>query len=230
VEVALTEHLAGNVQDLLDEHAPVFDTRSADTAIFYSISNTQDGLRGVSFGNFLLKRVIEDLKRDFPHLKHFATLSPLPLFKRWAEKTPEAWAQAFTPGDLERIGRQAGVPADLDALRQFLAQPEWTQKPRLARALHMPLTRLAAQYLLTAKTRERPFDPVARFHLGNGARVERLNFLADVSEKGLRQSFGMMVNYLYDPDAIEENVERLLAEGKIAASSAVRHAARSVGQ
>jgi malonyl-CoA decarboxylase len=230
VEVALTDHLAGNVQDLLDEHAPVFDTRSADTAIFYSISNTQNGLRGVSFGNFLLKRVIEDLKRDFPQLKRFATLSPLPLFARWAEKTPEAWTQAFVPGDLERVARLANLPVDLESVRPFLSQPEWIHQPRLARALQAPLTRLAAQYLLTARSRERPYDPVSRFHLGNGACVERLNFLADVSEKGLRQSFGMMVNYLYDPDAIEENVERLLAEGKIAASSAVRHAARSVGK
>jgi malonyl-CoA decarboxylase len=87
---------------------------------------------------------------------------------------------------------------------------------------------LAAQYLLFAKAKERPYDPVSRFHLGNGARVERLNFMADVSEKGLRQSFGLMVNYLYDLDTIEENVERLLTEGKIAASSSVRHAANNV--
>lgn len=227
VEVALTNHLAGNVQELLDEHAPVFDTRDADTAIFYSISNTQDGLRGVSFGNFLLKRVIDDLKRDLPQLKQFATLSPLPAFRRWAEKHPEAWTQAFLAGDLERISKLAAIPAEVDAVKTLLEQPDWAEIPRLPRALQAPLTRLAAQYLLTAKTRERLYDPVSRFHLGNGARVERLNFLADNSAKGLAQSYGMMVNYLYEPDAIEENVEALLREGRIAASSSVRHAARA---
>ncbi|MDR1349248.1 MAG: malonyl-CoA decarboxylase [Zoogloeaceae bacterium] len=218
VEVALTDHLADNVQHLLDEHAPIFDTRSADTAIFYSISNTQTGLRGVSFGNFLLKRVIEDLQRDLPQLKHFSTLSPLPLLRRWAEKTPEIWTHAFLPGDLERIGKLAHCPPTPESIQALLTAHEWAANPRLARDLQNPLTRLAAHYLLTAKAGERRiYDPVARFHLGNGARVERLNFLADTAPKGLQQSYGMMVNYLYAPDDIEENVENLLAGGKIAA-------------
>jgi len=227
VEVALTDQLAGDVQQLLDIDAPVFDTRAADTAIFYSISNTQDGLRGVSFGNFLLKRVIDDLQRDLPQLKQFATLSPLPTLRRWAEKHPEAWTQAFLPGDLERLSRLAAIPATVDAVKALLEQPDWAEIPRLSRALQAPLTRLAAQYLLTAKNQERLYDPVARFHLGNGARIERLNFLADTSAKGLSQSYGMMVNYLYEPGAIEENVEALLRQGRIAASSSVRHAARA---
>jgi malonyl-CoA decarboxylase len=228
VEVALTDHLADDVQRLLDEDAPVFDARAADTAIFYSISNTQCGLRGVSFGNFLLKRVIEDLQRDFPRLKHFSTLSPLPLLRRWADKTPEAWRQAFLPGDLARIGKLAQCPPTVDIIKNLLSDPIWTADARLTRALHVPLTRLAAQYLLTAKAGEkRLYDPVARFHLGNGARVERLNFLADTSPKGLQQSFGMMVNYLYDPNDIEENVEALLSTGKIAASSVVRYAVKN---
>ena len=227
VEVALTDHLAGSVQELLDEQAPLFDTRNADTAIFYSISNTQDGLRGVSFGNFLLKRVIDDLKKDLPALSQFATLSPLPLLRRWAEKTPAAWARAFLPGDLERIARLAGIAPDLEAVRRLLGEANaWAGESRLARALQAPLTRLAAQYLLEARHGERLYDPVARFHLGNGARIERLNFLADTSENGFAQSFGMMVNYRYDPERIEENIEALLCEGKIAASSSVRHAAR----
>lgn len=227
VEVALTDHLADDVQHLLDEHAPVFDTNSADTAIFYSISNTQHGLRGVSFGNFLLKRVIEDLQRDFPQLKRFSTLSPLPLLRRWADKTPEAWQQAFQSGDLERIGKLAQCPASVETVQTLLADPIWATNTRLIRALQAPLTRLAARYLLAAKAGEtRLYDPVARFHLGNGARVERLNFLADTSPKGLQQSFGMMVNYLYEPEDIEENVENLLSTGKIAASSSVRHAVK----
>ncbi|HUW38009.1 MAG TPA: malonyl-CoA decarboxylase [Rhodocyclaceae bacterium] len=206
VEVALTDHLAGSVQALLDEAAPVFDAKRADTAIFYSISSTQPGLRGVSFGNFLLKRVIEDLRRDFPRLKTFATLSPLPQFSAWVKRTPEALA---------------GVELDAKAL----AAGEWRHDAKLARRLREPLSRLAARYLLEARQGDRPHDPVARFHLGNGARVERVNWLADSSQRGLRQSFGLMVNYLYDPDAIENNVEAFVADGAVAASATVRRQA-----
>ena len=226
VEVALTDHLADNVQDLLNVDAPVFDTRSADTAIFYSISNTQEGLRGVSFGNFLLKRVIEDLQRDFPRLKRYSTLSPLPLLSRWAEKTTSVWEDAFLPGELGKISAYANIPATAEAVRALLSAPEWQSDARLVRLLQAPLIRLAARYLLTAKAGGKQiYDPVGRFHLGNGAKIERLNFLADTSEKGLAQSFGIMVNYLYTPDEIEDNVENLLQEGKIAASPTIRHAA-----
>ena len=207
VEVALTDHLAGSVQALLDETAPVFDAKRADTAIFYSISSTQPGLRGVSFGNFLLKRVIEDLQRDFPRLKTFATLSPLPQFSAWVKRTPEALA---------------GIELDAKAL----AAGEWRHDAKLARRLREPLSRLAARYLLEARQGDRPHDPVARFHLGNGARVERVNWLADSSQRGLQQSFGLMVNYLYDPDAIENNVEAFVADGAVAASATVRRQAR----
>ncbi|MEY2632969.1 MAG: hypothetical protein RIR00_1623 [Pseudomonadota bacterium] len=226
VEVALTSRLADNVQALLDENAPVFDSSRADTAIFYSISNTQDGLRGISFGNFLLKRVIDDLKRDFPRLNQFATLSPLPQFRRWAEKADEHWEKAFHASDLERIAKAAAIPAELAAIRQLLTGNDWAEQARVARALQQPLTRLAARYLLLARSGTRLHDPVARFHLGNGARVERLNFLADTSPKGYKQSFGMMVNYLYAPEEIEENVENLLRNGRIAAATGVRCAIR----
>lgn len=225
VEVALTDHLADNVQALLDESAPVFDARQADTAIFYSISNTQDGLRGVSFGNFLLKRVIDDLKRDFPGLKHFATLSPIPGLARWARDNDAAWAAALRPEDCERIARVGNCDATLPAIRHLIASGHWVSQKRLTRALQTPLTRLAARYLVATRN-GRPLDPVARFHLGNGARVERLNFLGDDSAKGLAQSFALMVNYRYDPDLIEENVEALLREGRIAASATVRQAAK----
>lgn len=230
VEVALTDHLADNVQALLDEHAPVFDARRATTAIFYSISNTQSGLRGVSFGNFLLKRVIDDLKRDYPRLAAFATLSPLPTLRRWAEKHPEEWAYAFPAAELERIARygaRAEAPVrSADDVRLLLAGEGWQTDARLARALQPGLARLAARYLLTAKAGERPYDPVARFHLGNGARVERLNPLADTAPRGLQQSYGLMVNYLYDPDAIEANVEAFSREGTVACTAAIRRAAR----
>jgi len=208
VEVALTKELSGNIQALLDEHAPVLETERADTAIFYSISNTQAGLRGVTFGNFLLKRVIDDLKRDFPQLKTFATLSPLPQLAAWLKRTPEA----------------------LDGLGLTLAQlqsGDWAQDKALARRLRDPLEELAARYLYTVRQNGRPFDPVARFHLGNGARIERINFLADTSTKGFRQSCGLMVNYLYDPDEIEQNVEAFVGEDRIAATAAIRRLARA---
>ena len=230
VEVALTDHLADNVQTLLDEHAPVFDAQRASTAIFYSISNTQAGLRGVSFGNFLLKRVVDDLKRDYPRLVSFATLSPLPTFRRWAEKNPEAWRNAFSDSDLERIKRRL-LPemtpiASTGDLARLLTVAHWIKDERLARALQHGLTRLAARYLLTASKGSQPYDPVARFHLGNGARIERLNYLADTSTRGDRQSYGLMVNYVYDPDTIEENVEAFSRGGEIAAATALRRSAR----
>lgn len=210
VEVALTDHLAGNVQELLDEHAPVFDHRKADTAIFYSISNTQVGLRGVSFGNFLLKRVIDDLKRDFPRLSQFATLSPLPALAAWVRRNPAVLAEVGIELSLEDLSAGA-----------------WAADKALQRSLRDPLQRLAARYLANAKQASgAPFDPVSRFHLGNGARVERLNYLADSSPKGFRQSFGMMVNYLYEFDDIERNLEAFASDGRIAMSAGVRRQAR----
>lgn len=230
VEVALVEELADNVQALLDEHAPVFDAQRAKTAIFYSISNTQTGLRGVSFGNFLLKRVVEDLKRDFPRLTTFATLSPIPTLRRWVDKNPDIWAQAFGGDMVERVARLVGskgpVVKSVEDIRALLADDAWAGNERLARALQPGLTRLAARYFLNAKSGERPYDPVSRFHLGNGARIERINYLADTSPNGLKQSFGLMVNYLYDPDAIEANVEAFSREGVVATSGAVRRSAR----
>ncbi len=226
VEVALLEGLAGHVQPLLDESAPVQDAGRANTAIFYSISNTQVGLRGVSFGNFLLKRVIEDLKRDFPGLRTFATLSPIPQLRAWAGAHPEEVASAFDDRDWKHLVA-AGIPdADSPLFAQLLDDPGTWQDPTLSEWLRPPLTRLAARYLVNARKGGLPYDPVARFHLGNGARIERLNWLGDTSEKGIRQSWGMMVNYLYDPDAIESHVETFAREGRVARSSGVGRLAR----
>jgi malonyl-CoA decarboxylase len=210
VEVALTDHLADNVQALLDEHAPVFDTEHADTAIFYSISNTQAGLRGVSFGNFLLKRVIDDLKRDFPKLKAFATLSPIPQLASWVKRNPDV---------LKEVGISL-EPAQL-------ATGEWSKNRNETRHLREPLLKLAARYLALAKSSKLPFEPVARFHLGNGARIERINPLGDTSFKGFKQSYGMMVNYLYNPDDIEKNVEAFVTDGVVAMSATVRRLSRN---
>jgi malonyl-CoA decarboxylase len=227
VQVALLEELADNVQRLLDIEAPLADTRRATTAIFYSISATQPGLRGVSFGNFLLKRVIDDLKRDFPRLKTFATLSPIPGLARWAQRHPEEMAEAFLPADRTRLAGLGIASTDDAALTAVLeGKPDWQADDKLRTTLREPLLRLAARYLLEARRGDKPVDAVARFHLGNGARVERLNWLADCSAKGLQQSWGIMVNYLYDPDSIESNLEQFASEGLIAASSTVRKQAR----
>ncbi len=227
VQVALLEEVADNVQRLLDIEAPLADAGRANTAIFYSISATQEGLRGVSFGNFLLKRVIDDLKRDFPRLKTFATLSPIPGLVRWVQRNPEEFADAITPADWKRLAALGVTGAEDPALAAMLeGDAAWSRDENLQQALREPLLRLAARYLLEARRGDKPVDTVARFHLGNGARVERLNWLADRSDKGLTQSWGMMVNYLYDPDDIEANLENFASEGRIAASSAVRRLAR----
>jgi malonyl-CoA decarboxylase len=225
VEVALIEGLADRVHSLLDESAPLLDAGRANAAIFYSISNTQSGLRGVSFGNFLLKRVVEDLQRDFPQLKTFATLSPIPQLRSWADSHPQEFADAFQDGDWKQL--QACGVADQAALDALLSGAgDWRSSPELAGALKAPLTRLAARYLLDARRKGQAFDPVARFHLGNGARIERINWLGDESDKGLRQSWGLMVNYVYKPEEIEANVESLARDGQLAAAAAVRRIAR----
>jgi malonyl-CoA decarboxylase len=227
VEVALVDALADNVQKLLDEMAPVADPARANTAIFYSISNTQVGLRGVSFGNFLLKRVVDDLKRDLPGLKQFATLSPIPRLRHWMREHPEALDAAINESDWKRLADQGVPAADFDTVLALLEDDRWLAQPGLVQVLQAPLTRLAARYLYQARHKEQPFDPVARFHLGNGARIERLNWMADTAPKGMAQSFGLMVNYLYDPDAIEANVEAFATTGTVAASNAIKRQAKA---
>lgn len=227
VEVALVDDLADNVQALLDEQAPVMDNRKASTAIFYSISNTQAGLRGISFGNFLIKRVVADLQRDFPQLKTFATLSPIPGLVRWVATHPDAVAASFTAADLKRLAAAGVSGLDAPQIQALLAgETGWHSQAELAQALRDPLLRLAAHYLLHGRRGDGPADPVARFHLGNGARVEQLNWLADTSAKGLAQSWGLMVNYLYDPDRIEPNLEAFAADGRIDAAASIKRMAK----
>jgi malonyl-CoA decarboxylase len=228
VEVALTSQLSDNIRDLLDEHAPVLNPDKADTAIFYSISNTQDGLRGVSLGNFLLKRVIDELKRDLPRLNTFATLSPIVHFRTWVDQ----WLAggSHEPLKLEDLRKLAAVTGGKPAratLRGVLKDGKFTEGDALSDAVREPLAKLAAFYLIEQKKGNLPVDGVARFHLGNGARVERLNWLADVSARGLKQSYGMMVNYRYIPAEMEENIDGFTREGRVAAVSAIRKLARS---
>lgn len=206
VEVAFVPEMAANVQALLDEAAPLEDLRRVKWAIFYSISNTQAGLRGVSFGNFLLKRVIEELQREFPKLKQFATLSPLPGFADWLRKQPaDGIAKILGEKRLARWTERQGTPPPADGAAWLAALPADSQEPIVR---DTALT-LAAHYLVREGAPGQPADPVARFHLGNGACVERLNWAADLSRKGRAQSSGMMVNYLYVPEALDDNLARL---------------------
>ena len=244
VEVALVEGLASSVQRLLDEKAPVLDAREADTAIFYSINNCQRGLDGISFGNFLIKRVVELLGRELPNVKTFATLSPIPGFGRWLhERLADPSAKLLTEEEGAALraaappprpegaeGGTAVVAAETaaEALSRILSRRGWLRDEKALRALEPVLTRLCAGYLLneSAKGGKRARDPVAHFHLSNGARVERLNWRGDVSEKGLRESAGLMVNYLYDPARIEDYHEEYVGEGKRPAATAIRRLAR----
>src|SRR5712691_6767922 len=229
VEVALVTGIAGNIHALLDEAAPVGNPQAADTAIFYSISNCQQGLVGISFGDFLIKRVVDALAGELPRLKSFATLSPLPGFRAWLTAQAERGGLLLA-GDARAVqALGAGLDeADADRILLYLLErPNWHQDARIATGLRDPLLRLGARYLLHAHAPSgRALDPVGHFHLSNGARVERLNWLGDVSEKGLQQSAGLMVNYLYRLADIETIHEAYRGEGQVAASSAVRSLAR----
>lgn len=206
VEVAFAHQMAGDVQVLLDPNTPAEDLGKARWAIFYSISNTQPGLRGISFGNFLLKRVIEEVLRELPKLKSFATLSPIPGFADWLAKLDRPTLQAILH---DRTGANTSDTEDHTGALWVakLQKAAAGQAPELIQRAGL---RLAAHYLTTIKN-GRPLDPVARFHLGNGARIERVNWAADRSPKGLEQSCAIMVNYLYDLDELDQNLVQLAA-------------------
>ena len=232
VEVALVKGLSDSVQALLDEKAPVLDPRQADTAIFYSISNCQNGLAGISFGNFLIKRVVEELSAEFRNLKTFATLSPIPGFRRWLDtKLKEGEPGLLSDEESASLSSvapsdAAGAESGMAALACIVAKRGWWRDPALRKAAEPVLVRLCARYLLVESNGKRARDPVAHFHLSNGARVERLNMAADTSEKGAKESATLMVNYLYDPARIEEAHEDYAGEGKRNASTAVRRLSR----
>ncbi|HET6308293.1 MAG TPA: malonyl-CoA decarboxylase [Rhodopila sp.] len=229
VEVALVKGLAGSVQALLDEKAPVQDPAQADAAIFYSISNCQTGLAGISFGNFLIKRVVQELSAEFRNLKTFATLSPIPGFRRWLDPLL-ANNEPNLLSDDEASSLASAFPADSGcaALAGIIGKRHWWREPGLRKTAEPVLTRLAARYLLLESNGKRARDPVAHFHLSNGARVERLNMAGDTADKGAKESATYMVNYLYDPAKIEEWHEDYAGEGKRNASTAVRKLARGL--
>ena len=232
VEVALVQGMSDNVQSLLDEQAPVGDPTAADSAIFYSISSCQRGLTGISFGDFLIKRVVDFLAAELPHIKIFATLSPIPGFRIWLDKRlAEEGDALLTPSErrqLEAAAERLAPEHGRTAMAALLALPDWQRDEGAAQALKAPLLRLAARYLLTEKgSQGRARDPVAHFHLSNGARLERLDWAADLSPKGLRQSAGIMINYLYRLSDIEQNHETYKGDGRIAASSALTRLAKA---
>jgi len=214
VEVALTNEVPSSIASLLgSSRTPVTPDR-ATTAVFYSISNCQPGLRGISFGNFLIKQVAEDLKRELPALNTFVTLSPLPGFRRW----------------LSTIRGESGGSAVEAALASALAEIDRANwQSSASRALRDALSRAAVRYLFDAKDAAgKPLDAVARFHLGNGARLERINWMGDAGEKGLSQGAGFMVNYLYDLAAVERNHEAFANQGEIVASVDVHRLRRTL--
>ena len=218
VEVALMDHIASSVGPLLDESADLVDLAKASTAIFYSISNTQAGLRGVSFGDSLIKRVVETLKQEFPRLKTFATLSPIPGFRAWLAKNLVGLLErldAKSRASLARALRSEAAPAD-----QVLASADEVARIAVDSPVRKALLQFAAHYLGQGLQDGRPIDAVARFHLGNGARVEQIHWAADGSAKGHKQSFGLMVNYLYDLKRLDKHRAQL-AQGKVPVSPAI---------
>jgi malonyl-CoA decarboxylase len=210
VEVALTADIPDAIGPLLTEERQPIDAKRASTAVFYSISNCQDGLKGVSLGNFLIKQVVEELQREIPSLKTFVTLSPVPGFGRWLAAQRTSGDDALvTPAERERLA--------------LLDRPDWTVDERALRSLKPALMGCAARYFLRAKGEGgKPLDPVARFHLGNGARLERIDWLGDPSPKGIAEACGLMVNYLYAPGEIERNHEAYANRADVIAARSVR--------
>lgn len=215
VEIALTREIPAAIGPLLAADRTPVPAAQTTTAVFYSISNCQKGLTGISFGNFLIKQVAEELKRELPGLDTFVTLSPVPGFSAWLEKHLADEAPA-------------GLTQEQRDILRSSADPSWTADPARAAAVNQALLPAAAYYFLRAKTPGgKPIDPVARFHLGNGARLERLNPGGDLSPKGLSQSRGLMVNYLYDLNTIERNHEAYANQGMVTASVSVTRALRT---
>ena len=221
VEVALLHDMADNIMPLLDELAAPEDLQKSTVAIFYSISNTQGGLKGVSFGDSLIKRVVETLRAEFPKLKTFATLSPIPGLRTWLSKNAEQLIAQLNQKELAALGREISFePPTAAHVLAALEQPQVLGALSLKSSLRLFLTRAGAQYLGQAKAGEHVLDPVARFHLGNGARIERINWFADPSVKGIKQSYGLMVNYLYDLKRIDKH-RQMLEKGVAPASGDV---------
>ena len=213
VEAALTRGMSDQVQPLLDPGTPVLDPSSADCAVFYSITNCQKGLRGVPLGSLLIKHVVEDVSRELPGLKTFATLSPVPDFRKWLSESAPALKGSSLSSNVERV---------LDELQNA----KWPEDKQARAELQRDLVPLCAYYLMKAKQGREPRDSVARFHLRNGARLERINWLGDTSPMGLKRSAGLMVNYVYRLPEVERNHELYSREYKVMASHEIEALAK----
>lgn len=207
VEAALTHGISTNVISLLQQEPPKGEPVPPDTAVFYSINNCLQGLRGVSFGNFLIKQVIEKLSAEAPSIHTYVTLSPVPGFMRWLQKADQLAEQLESD--------------DRDALKALLDNQLKPEQLRDHTVLQLLLPRLCAHYLVNEKSRSKPLDAVARFHIGNGARLEQINWMADASPNGLRQSAGLMVNYVYDRKQLARNHEAYEQRNEVAHSASI---------
>jgi malonyl-CoA decarboxylase len=210
IEVALTRGLSSKVQSLLDPDSAVLDPKTANCAVFYSITNCQEGLRGISFGNHLIARVTAQLGHEFPHLRTFATISPLPGFRDWL------------------CGESAAGIRRSAELADFLAAAQGSTPPSPPAHLQRELTAVCAYYLTRARRGKMPFDPVARFHLANGARLERLNWMGDVSSAGLKRAFGFTVNYVYRLGELDRNHDTFARGYRVVVSRQIDRLAQSV--
>lgn len=212
VQIALGKGSADAVEPLIRLDREVLDVADVDTATFYSISNCHQGLQGISFGNFLIKQVAADLRLELPGVKRFETLSPVPEFRHWINDVVTGLTDHAAPAD------------DLEKVRGFVGGGDGPA----THDLHArdSLVKLCAHYLLNEKRGAYPIDPVARFHLGNGALLDRIHWAADESDAGGSRSFGIMVNYVYEPGELENRHEAYFAEGRVAASAAVRKLVR----
>ena len=213
VEVALVNGMTESIRALIDSERNELDPAKADTAVFYSINNCHEGLLGIPFGSFLIKQVLLEIRSEFPKIKTFATLSPVPAFRRWLARVSE---------DLQ--GNH--VTDDERKILELIDEPQWYENKSTAQQLRPILIRLAARYFLYAKSGSEPYDPVARFHLRNGAKLERINWLGDLSPNGLKQSAGILVNYVYDLDEIVKNHEEYSSNQKIVVASTIKKLAR----
>jgi malonyl-CoA decarboxylase len=208
VEVALTDAVSNNIANLLQQDPPNDEPVDADTAVFYSINNCLLGLRGVSFGNFLIKQVVEHLATALPAITTFVTLSPIPGFMHWL-RSFEKLDTLLTPEELQAVA----TLLETNSMRSVINSNS---------LLYKVLPSLCAYYLVKAKSRDKPADPVARFHLGNGARLDRINWMADSSDNGIAQSAGMMANYIYDKNTLALNHEAYEHQNKVVYSSGIQ--------
>ncbi|MBE0585465.1 MAG: malonyl-CoA decarboxylase, partial [Desulfofustis sp.] len=222
VEVALVNGISTSIHQLLDVRGPAGDPTEVDTAIFYSISNCQAGLAGVSFGNFLIKRVVADLTAKLPNVKTFSTLSPIPGFVAWLQQQEDV--PELVEVDAEAVACLRAEPIDVECFARLLSPEQNAGGSNGKRSLHLQqaLLQLCARYLLTAKRGRQAWDRVAHFHLTNGAQIKQINWAANRSARGIEESAGMMVNYLYDLSSIEKHHEAYSSQGHISAAAAVK--------